>query len=221
MDQYNSIKKACKINDIIFKEIVNSFDFKTENDLKLYILKRFKDFGVGSSYTPIVANNTNVIHVVPSKKKFSRGFLVLDFGSKVNGYCSDMTRTIFIGKANAKERKLYKLLKDCQWKCVKKVKEGVSCKELDAYSRKLLGKYKKFYLHSLGHGVGNHIHTKPRLSPRFDDYLEEGQFVTIEPGIYIKNKNACFGMRIEDTLLVKKKGYEIMTNSPRNFIEIK
>lgn len=218
--QYNNLKKACRINDIIFKEITSNFCFKREIDLKHYILSRFQDYGATSSYPVIVAHNNHIVHAKPRKVKFSRGFCVLDFGAKVNGYCSDMTRTIFIGKANKKEKSLYQLIKNCQEKCVRKVKVGASCFAIDKYSRELLGGYKKYYIHGLGHGVGKHIHTRPKLSPRFNDFLKEGDFITIEPGIYISNKKERFGIRIEDTLLVTKKGYRILTKSPRSLIEI-
>ena len=220
MNQYQSVKKACKINASIFNEITKDFNFEKENDVRDYILKRFKDYGVGSSYPPIVANNNSLVHAKPRDINFSRGFLILDFGAKVNGYCTDMTRTVFIGKANSKEKKLYDLIKKCQWKCVQKVRDGVSGFELDRYSRDLLGRYKKYYMHGLGHGVGKHIHIKPKLHPKSNDFLREGDFITIEPGIYISNKKEKFGIRIEDTLLVKKEGYEIMTIVPRDFIEI-
>src|SRR3989344_2830846 len=100
-----SIKKACEINDIIFKEIINNFNFKTEKNVDKYIKKRFKQFKVKQAYKPIVANNYSKIHPVPRNKKLTRGFLLLDFGCKYNDYCSDMTRTIFLGTPHKEEIK--------------------------------------------------------------------------------------------------------------------
>ena len=106
MSKYSSIKKACEINDIIFKDLVKNFNFKTEKEISKYILKRFKEFKVKKAYDPIVANNNMKIHPKPRNKKLTKGFLLLDFGCKHNNYCSDMTRTIFLGKANNHEKYL-------------------------------------------------------------------------------------------------------------------
>ncbi len=220
MEKLSSIKRACEINDLIFNEIVNDFNFRTEKDLAKYILKRFRDFGVKKAYDPIVANNNSVIHAKPRNKRFSRGFLVLDFGCKVNGWCSDMTRTIFIGKASFEERKLYSLILNCQKKCASKVRAGVSCFDLEVLSRKFLGNYRKYYTHRLGHGIGKKVHEKPDFGSLSIDVLKEGDFVTIEPGIYIKDKNRNFGIRIEDTLYVNKTGREVLCHASKNFIEV-
>ena len=218
-NKFNSIKKACKINDIIFKEIVNNFSFKTEKGIEKYIRKRFKEFRVGSAFIPIVANNNSVIHAEPRKQKLRRGFLILDFAARVNGFSSDMTRTIFLGKANKKEKKLYNLILNCQKKCIQKAKIGTDCKKLDEYARKILGNQKKNFKHSLGHGVGSRIHMKPRISRKSTDVLKKGDFITIEPGIYVKNKDEEFGIRIEDTLYIGTRT-ESLTKSSKKFIEI-
>lgn len=220
MDKVTSIKRACEINDIIFKEIIDNFSFKTEIELSKYILKRFRDFKVSMAYKPIVANNNSIIHAKPRNKRFSRGFLVLDFGCKVNGWCSDMTRTIFIGKSNLDENKLYNLILNCQTKCSKKVRAGASCFDLEVMSRRLLGDYRKFYTHRLGHGVGMKVHEKPDFGSITIDILKNGDIVTIEPGIYIKDKRQNFGIRIEDTILVLNNSCEILSKSTKKLIEI-
>jgi Xaa-Pro aminopeptidase len=215
-----SIRKACEINDAIFLEIVENFQFKTERDLEKYILKRFRQEGVGQAYRPIVANNNSVIHAKPRDKKFSRGFLVLDFGCKFNGWCSDMTRTIFIGKASKKDRERYALVLNCQRKCISKVKAGVKTFDLDVLSRRLLGDYKKSYRHWLGHGVGKKVHEDPVFGIFSNDVLQDGQVITIEPGIYIKNKKEEFGIRVEDTILVNRTGREVLCKASKKFIEV-
>tara|TARA_Y100000034_G_scaffold135543_1_gene207919 strand:- start:2569 stop:3240 length:672 start_codon:yes stop_codon:yes gene_type:complete len=221
MGKVENIKKACEINDLIFDEITNNFNFKTERDLEKYILKRFRQLGAsGRAYRPIVACNNSVIHAKPRDKKFSKGFLVLDFGCKFNGWSSDMTRTIFIGKANKKEKELYDLVLNCQRKCVLKVKAGVATFDLEVLSRRLLGDYKKYYKHTLGHGVGRNVHTAPWFGILRNDVLKEGDVMTIEPGIYIKNKKENFGIRVEDTILVKKSGREVLCKASKKFIEV-
>lgn len=215
------IRKACEINDKVFSEVVRGLkngSLKTEKAVYRFILKRFRDFGVGYSYKPIVANNVPEIHPTPRDKPLERGFLILDFGARVNGACSDMTRTLFLGKANKKEKSLYDKVLRCQEKCVAKIKSGVKCKELDEFSRKLLGNYRKYFTHSLGHGLGYRVHQKPKISPKSDKILEDGDFVTIEPGIYIAEKS--LGIRIEDTVLVEKSGYKVLSKAPKNLIEI-
>lgn len=221
MNKLESVKRACKINDIIFKEVVKDFNFKTERDLEKYFLKRFRNFGAGRAYRPIVANNNSVIHAVPRNKKFGRGFLVLDFGSKVNGWCSDMTRTIFLGKADSKEKELYNLVLNCQRKCVSKVREGRECFDLEVLSRKLLGDYRRYYKHRVGHGIGKMVHTDPRFGVFTSDVLKSGDIIALEPGIYIKEKGKNFGIRVEDTIFVKKNGFEVLSKSSKKFTEIK
>ncbi|MEK6847344.1 MAG: M24 family metallopeptidase [Nanoarchaeota archaeon] len=220
MDKISSIRRACEINDKIFSEIVSEFKFRTEKELEKYVLKRFRDFGVRKAYAPIVANNNSVIHAKPRNRRFTRGFLVLDFGCKVNGWCSDMTRTIFVGRTNFDEKKLYNLVFNCQKKCVDFVKAGVGCFELEVLSRRLLGKYRKYYTHRLGHGVGRKIHEKPDFGVTTVNVLKKGDVVTIEPGIYISEGRKNLAIRIEDTVLVTSRGREVLCRAPKDFIEV-
>ena len=220
MVELAKVKRACKINDLVFNEIVKNFSFDTEKDLEKYILKRFKHFGAGYSYDSIVANNTSVIHAIPRKKKFERGFVVLDFGSRVDGWCSDMTRTIFLGEANIYEKKLYNLVLNCQKKCVRRLKIGASYKEIDGYARKLLGRYRKYFLHGLGHGVGWRVHSRPKIGPKSEDFVKLGDIIAIEPGIYFSSKGNETGIRVEDTIHVGRK-VEVLSRAPKGLIEIK
>lgn len=219
MSKYTSIKKACAITDIIFKEIVTDFHFKTEKDIERYILKRFRDFKVKKAYPPIVANNYAIIHAKPRNKKLTKGFIVLDFAAKVNGYCADMTRTIYFGKASATEEKLYHLVRRCQQRSVANVKAGVPCCDLDVHARVMLGPYKRFFSHSLGHGVSKKIHDDPKISPASKDVLKATDIITIEPGIYIKDGKKEFGIRIEDTIDVGSR--KSLTTATKRLLEIR
>ena len=218
--QLKALKKACAINDKIYAEIIKHFDFKTEHEVALYIRKRFRDFKVKPAYPPIVANNNHIIHPKPRKKPLERGWLLLDFGCKVDGYCSDMTRTFFLGKATREEKTLYDLILQCQLHCVRFAKPGITGADLDIHARVLLGKYKPFMRHALGHGVSKKIHDLPRISVTASDVLKVGHFFTIEPGIYFKTKDREVGIRIEDTLLMKKHKAEPLTKAPKKFIEV-
>jgi len=218
MSKYQNIKKACEITDTIFNEIVDNFDFKTEKDIESYILKRFRDFKVKKAYPPIAANNNSVIHAKPRNKKLKNGFLILDFAAKYNGYCADMTRTLHIGMASAAERKLYNLVRSCQQRSLASVKTGINCCDLDVNARVMLGKYKRFFSHSLGHGIGRKIHMDPKISPASKDVLKKTDIITIEPGIYIKEKKREFGIRIEDTVDVASR--KPLTTATKKLLEV-
>lgn len=220
MGKLESIKKACNINDIIFNEIVKNFNFKTEKDISNYIKKRFKDFKVRKAYDPIIANNLSKIHPLPRKKKLVKGFLLLDFGCKYNGYCSDMTRTIYLGKPSKEEISLYNLVLNCNKKCIKKLKINYTYADIDLYARLLLKNYKVYFIHSLGHGIGKKTHEQPRIFVISKEKVKKHDFITIEPGIYIKEKNKEFGIRVEDTIYINNK-INILTKSPKNLIIIK
>ncbi|MDP1694254.1 MAG: M24 family metallopeptidase [Candidatus Woesearchaeota archaeon] len=218
--QYLALKQACAINDKIFSEIVHDFHFKTEHELALFIRKRFREHGVKPAYPPIVANNNQIIHPKPRKKPLQRGWLLFDFGCKVGDWCSDMSRTVFLGKATKEERGLYEIVRKCQAKCVRFAKPGITGSDLDIYSRVLLGKYKPYMRHALGHGVSKKIHDSPRISVTSPDVLKTGHFFTIEPGIYFKTQDQEVGIRIEDTLVMHKKKPEVLTLAPKHFIAI-
>jgi len=219
MNKLKYIKKACKINDIIFKEIVDNFYFKTEKEIDKYIKKRFREFKVKQAYPPIVANNNKVIHAKPRNKRLKRGFLILDFGCKYKGYCSDMTRTIFLGKPNYYERKLYNLILNCEKKCIKKLKPGLSYADLDIYARILLKDYKIYFLHGLGHGVSKKIHDLPRIYAISPAKVKKHDIITIEPGIYFKKGGKEIGIRIEDTVYIGNK-IRVLTKASKKLVAI-
>ncbi len=144
----------------------------------------------------------------------------MDFGCKYKGYCSDMTRTLFLGSPNKHEKMLYNLILNCQNKSIKKIKVGMDYCDLDINARLLLKNYKKYFLHSLGHGVSKKIHDEPRVSVISNDKVKRGEIITIEPGIYLKEGNREIGIRIEDTIYIGRK-IEILTKSNKKLIKIK
>ncbi len=217
--QYQALRQACTINDKIFSEIIHNFHFRTEHELALFIRKRFRDFNVKPAYPPIVANNNRIIHPKPRKKRLQQGWLLLDFGCKVRGWCSDMTRTLFLGTPTKEEKKLYEIIRLCQQRSIRFAKPGITGSDLDIYARTLLGKYKPFMRHALGHGVSKKIHDLPKVSVTSADILKRGDFFTIEPGIYFKSKDTEVGIRIEDTLVMRQKP-EVLTLASKLFITI-
>ncbi len=215
-----NIEKACRITDEIFSDIIELFRFTTERELMLHIRREIKKRGLREAFPPIVSGGARAGNEIHPKSTHSvlEGFVIIDFGVRVNGYCSDMTRTVFVGKPTAKDKALYKLVLDSKEKSAKLAKPGSKCAAADAAARKVLGAYKKYFIHTLGHGVGKRIHEMPRMYfKRPDDTFEEGMAVTIEPGIYLPGK---LGIRIEDTYVVEKGGLRALTKSPKSLLVV-
>ena len=147
------------------------------------------------------------------------GFVVLDYGVILGGYCSDQTRTVHVGKASPESRKWYKAVLDSHLAGVEAVKAGVTAGEVDRAARQVLRRAKldRYFTHSTGHGVGLEIHEEPRLGRNQRDVLGPGMVVTIEPGIYIPGKG---GIRIEDMLAVTETGHEVLTPLSKDLIEL-
>lgn len=198
------IEKAASIANAAFLSVLCDFHCRTEAEVKAALEYEMGRRGASPSFATIVASGKNaaVPHHVTSDQKLQRGFCVIDFGANYRGYCSDCTRTIFIGTPSPQEKKLYQLLLRAQEKAIHALRPGVSCAKLDLIARKALGNHKKYFTHSLGHGIGVEVHEAPSLSPKSTDTIRMGMAVTIEPGIYIPNK---LGIRIEDLFLVGRK----------------
>ena len=148
-----------------------------------------------------------------------RGFLTLDFGVILNGYCSDMTRTIHFGAPQPKERTAYETVLEAQQAAVAAVVAGASCGEVDEAARSILRNagWADAFSHSTGHGVGLEIHEPPRVGIGQNTRLLPGMVVTIEPGMYLQGE---FGIRIEDMVAVTRTGCEVLTPSPKALIEL-
>ena len=155
-----------------------------------------------------------------SAKLPRRGFVTLDFGVVLAGYCSDMTRTIHLGRPNQREWDVYHSVLEAQQAGVAAVKAGVTCGEVDEAARSVLRKAKldKWFSHSTGHGVGLEIHEGPRVATKQEQKLSAGMVITIEPGVYLPGE---FGVRIEDTVVVGESGCDVITGaSPKAWIEL-
>ncbi len=148
-----------------------------------------------------------------------RGFLTLDFGVILKGYCSDMTRTVFLGKPKTSERNTYQTVLEAQEAAVEAVGPGVSCGEVDEAARGVLRKANlaEAFTHSTGHGVGLEIHESPRIGAGQTTKLLAGMVVTIEPGVYLADQ---FGIRIEDMVAVTRTGGQVLTPAPKALIEL-
>ncbi len=159
-------------------------------------------------------------HGVASTKKIRKGDLVtFDFGATYEGYVSDMTRTVVVGKATARQKKIYNIVLRAQKAGVRKVKAGVSGKAVDDACRKIITRagYGKNFGHGTGHGIGYFVHIGPRLSPTSEDTLIAGEVITVEPGIYISGWG---GVRIEDDVVVTRSGGRVLNRTPKNLLEV-
>jgi len=140
--------------------------------------------------------------------------VTIDVGGQVNGYCSDMTRTVFLGEPDERFRSIYQTVFQAQAAALDAVRPAIECRELDRIAREVIAAagYGDYFCHGLGHGVGLEVHEGPRVSARSDAVLEPGMVITIEPGIYIEGWG---GVRIEDLLVVTEDGYRLLTGAPK------
>ena len=157
-------------------------------------------------------------HGVPGERKLQNGdFVTMDYGALYDGYHSDMTRTVAVGKVSDEQKKVYNTVLEAQKAGLDFIRPGVSGKDADRVSRDIIENagYGEYFGHSLGHGVGVEIHEKPNLSPSSEFILKKGNVVTVEPGIYVPGK---FGVRIEDFAVITENGAENMTHCPKEHI---
>jgi Xaa-Pro aminopeptidase len=147
------------------------------------------------------------------------GFIILDYGVILAGYCSDMTRTVHVGRASQVHRRMYEAVRDAQLASIEAVRPGVQAGDVDRAGRQLLKEagYGAYFTHSTGHGVGIEVHETPRLGKGQTHQLAPGMVITIEPGIYIPEEG---GVRIEDMVLVTESGREVLTPTTKDLIEL-
>ena len=220
-DEINYIQRACKITDECFEHICKFIKIgMTEKEIAYEIERYFKTHGAeGVSFDTIVASgkNSSMPHAVPTDKKIEEGDpITIDFGCKYNGYCSDMTRTIFVKYVPEGIKPIYNLVLKNQKLALDAIMENANSRILTMMVESDF-KVNGFTLdHSLGHGVGLDIHERPYIG-RKDYLLKENMIVTDEPGIYLPGK---FGVRIEDTVLVKKDKAVRLTESSKDYIVI-
>jgi Xaa-Pro aminopeptidase len=176
----------------------------------------------GPSFETIVASGwrSALPHGVASAKRVEKGdFIVIDFGCRLNGYCSDMTRTVCVGPPSALQKKVYGIVQRAQAAGLKAIKAGKTAGDVDAACRRLIVKagYGRRFGHGTGHGVGQEVHEDPRVGPKAPDVLKPGMAITVEPGIYLDGK---FGVRIEDLAFVTQQGHENLYRTTKELIVV-
>ncbi len=234
--EIDAIKKACKLTDETFSFIVSylsnlsDLDSLKETELAWEIEKYIRENGGQLAFSPIVAFGTHssMPHYIP-KLSFKdsqslalekKDMILLDFGAKIDGYCADMTRMIFVGNPTEKQKKMYQTVLSAQEKALEKLKKGNRNGQLlDTVAREVIEKSGyQAYPHSLGHGVGREIHEGFRLIKHKKFLLKPGMVFSIEPGYY---EPGWSGIRIEDLVVLKEDGIEILTQSSKEIITIK
>jgi Xaa-Pro aminopeptidase len=214
LDEIKNLRKACqiasKVCNVVKKELKPGL---TELDIHYRVLELFAKNQVTESFTPIIASGKNSSH--PHHRSSIReitenDIVMIDIGCIYNGYCSDLTRTYFLGKIDGEYTKVWNIIRNTQIAIFKKIKSELPVSCIDKTTRDIIemAGYKDKFIHDVGHGVGIEIHEKPFLTLNANGILFTHMIVAIEPGIYIENK---FGVRIEDTILIKKNNCEILT----------
>ena len=220
-EEIEYIKKACKITDDCFSYILNYIKpGMTEKQIAREIDDYYYKHAEGTSFKTIVASgeNSSKPHAVPTDRQIqNKDIITIDMGCKINGYCSDMTRTFFVGEIPNEVKQIYDLVLKNQLQTLNDMKENFNTKLLAKMVDNDFRLNNYDLIHALGHGVGLDIHESPTISIKSENLLKENMVVTDEPGIYIAGK---FGVRIEDTVLIGKGGSEPLTKSNKDYIVI-
>jgi Xaa-Pro aminopeptidase len=217
------MREAANISSAAVKSLVS--DIKcgcTEKEIALQLEIYAKQNGADQlAFETIIASGENsaLPHARPSGRKVGKGdFIVIDFGVKYKGYCSDETCTIAFGELTAEQKNTYQIVKNAHDQAINAVRANVSACEIDQCVRRIFGeKYGHYYPHGTGHGVGLDVHEAPRLAPNSTDVLLANMVVTIEPGLYIPGR---FGIRIEDMVLVKENSCEKLSKMDKELFII-
>lgn len=221
-DEVEKVKAAQSIAEKGFEHMLEYIQVgRTERELQLeldYFMLRNGAEALSFDTIALSGKNTSMPHGVPGDKRVERGdFVLLDYGAVVDGYHSDMTRTVAVGEPTDEMKEVYELVLAAQKNAIEKVKAGMTGSEYDAIARELISShgYGDNFQHSLGHGVGLEIHEAPNGSPSYNGLLPAGAVITCEPGIYIAGR---FGVRIEDMIYITENGAENLTHSPKELI---
>lgn len=214
--EIEATKKALAIAESVFRDFAKTIiPGMTEKEAAWAMEKGMRESGADSlSFSTIVASGPNsaLPHAIPEDREFKAGEpLLFDWGAKLNGYCSDISRTVVIGRPDDTFKKVYQAVLEAQQKALDAIRPGMSSKAVDEIARSHIDKmgFKNKFGHGLGHGTGLAVHEAPRLSPLKDTTLEPGMLFTVEPGIYLAGWG---GIRLENMAVVTRDGVEVLNN---------
>ena len=223
-DEIRLIRNACQLGVKLFEDLRKTIrSGSTESEVAGQLEFRARKFGAEQMAfsTIIVAGARSALpHGLASQAKLPRrGFVVCDFGVILTGYCSDMTRTLSMGRPSGNARRTYEAVMEALQAALAAVRPGSVVGEVDFAARNLLrnNRLSRYFTHSTGHGLGLEIHEAPRVAEGQREVLQPGMVITVEPGVYLPGE---FGVRIEDTVLVTKTGCEILTACSKELIEV-
>jgi len=222
-EEIEKIHQAVLLNEQVFQEAYKSLrPGQTEKEIALKIETSMRRLGAEEPAFPaIVASGPNAAlpHAVPTDRRIKEGeTIIIDMGLKLDGYCSDMTRTVVLGKPAAKILEIIRLVRQAQLAAVKTLKAGILAKDADRAARKIISEagYGKSFGHGLGHGVGLAVHETPSLNKRRRNKLQPGMVVTVEPGIYLPGWG---GVRLENMVIIEDGGCTLL-NRDTTFLDI-
>lgn len=223
-NEIESIKNAVRITDKAFAEVLlHVKPGVSERELSTEITYNHMKHGADKdAFESIVASGPRsaMPHGIASDRKIQSGdFITFDIGCFYRGYASDMTRTVVLGKADQKQREIYKVVQEAQQAAIDVLKPGIRCSDVDKIARKIIGDagYGDKFIHGLGHGLGHLVHERPVLNMRSTDILKPGHVLTVEPGIYLEDFG---GVRIEDDVVITENGHEVLNKSPKELLEL-
>lgn len=223
-EEIENIESAVKISDVAFERILQIIrPGVRENEIAAELEYQMKMLGSEKpSFETIIASGLRsaMPHGIASNKKVKKGeFVTLDFGATFKGYASDITRTVVVGKATSRQKKIYSLVKKAQAAGTRKARAGLATAKLDKHVRDIIERagYGAQFGHGLGHGLGLLIHDFPRVSPLSEEILRPNMVVTIEPGVYIEGWG---GVRIEDDVVITRSGCRILNKADKSLLEL-
>ncbi len=221
-EELKSIEAAQKITDDTFSYILDRITAgRTEREIMLdmeFYLRRMGSEGVSFDFIVVSGKNSSMPHGVPTDKKIEKGdFITMDFGAVIDGYRSDMTRTVAFGNVNDEQREVYETVLEAQKRAFEQIAPGVPCLNVDRAARAYIADngYDGCFGHGLGHSIGLEVHESPCFNTRDETPLKPGMILSVEPGIYLPGK---FGVRIEDLVYITEDGFKNLTASPKELI---
>ena len=220
--EIDSMQAAQRIAEDVFRHICTFIgpgvsELQIDREMSRYARELGSE---ANSFSYIVASGPNGSrpHAVPGERKIEKGDLItMDYGCMVDGYCSDMTRTVAVGQVSAKQREVYDLVLQAQIAALAVIKPSMVCRDVDKVARDMIDatEYKGLFGHGLGHSLGLEVHENPRFSPADDTVLEPGFVLSVEPGVYVPGE---LGVRIEDVIVVTEDGHRNLMTLPKEML---